>query len=323
MTISFSACFTLFSRITFLAASVEDSLTDLERLSRYEEGVSADPTENMSEEDAATWQKMNEEHGNKFKTASAGDQVEQDKMWAKGYRHILRWGPQSKQKNKDPLYGKTVAFLSKLVREDYPDEKGYKIESLDEPKSKTAADSDEKESKFEEGKPADPTENMSPEDKAKWDKYHGKVDKLAFNAGRDLDKAIEHGIANVNLKGPDATKTWYIVSHGGSYWLDKGTPPSSALAVIQEGDTVKSVKQRMRSKTSTLERYYKLAGNFPVILDEPPSEASSALPGDEKASRFEEGKPADPCKNMSDSDCAEWKKQNEAHKDQFKAASDL
>lgn len=38
--------------------------------------------------------------------------------------------------------------------------------------------------------------------------------------------------------------------------------------------------------------------------------------------KFEKGKPADPCKNMSEAECAEWKKQNEAHKDQFKNAAD-
>jgi len=52
----------------------------------------------------------------------------------------------------------------------------------------------------------------------------------------------------------------------------------------------------------------------------PPTEMTSALPGDEIQGRFEEGKPADPCENMSDEDCAEWKKQTEEHKDQFKAA---
>ena len=40
------------------------------------------------------------------------------------------------------------------------------------------ADESDADARFEEGKPADPTENMSPKDKAKWDKYHGKVDKL-------------------------------------------------------------------------------------------------------------------------------------------------
>ncbi len=38
-------------------------------LSRFEEGKPADPTENMSPEDAAEWRRMNEEHGDKFKTA--------------------------------------------------------------------------------------------------------------------------------------------------------------------------------------------------------------------------------------------------------------
>jgi len=39
-------------------------------------------------------------------------------------------------------------------------------------------------------------------------------------------------------------------------------------------------------------------------------------------SRFEEGKPADPTKNMSPEDAKEWKQQTEEHKDEFKAASD-
>jgi hypothetical protein len=37
--------------------------------------------------------------------------------------------------------------------------------------------------------------------------------------------------------------------------------------------------------------------------------------------RFEEGKPADPTENMSPEDAEEWEKQNDEHKDQFKAAS--
>jgi len=37
---------------------------------------------------------------------------------------------------------------------------------------------DEQLARFEEGESADPTENMSPEDKKKWEKYHGKVDEL-------------------------------------------------------------------------------------------------------------------------------------------------
>lgn len=47
---------------------------DLQALvARFEEGVSADPTQNMSPEDAAKWKAMNEEHRDKFKTAAYGD----------------------------------------------------------------------------------------------------------------------------------------------------------------------------------------------------------------------------------------------------------
>ena len=40
-----------------------------------------------------------------------------------------------------------------------------------------------------------------------------------------------------------------------------------------------------------------------------------------KEGKFEEGKPADPTENMSDDDAAEWERQNEEHKDEFKGAS--
>lgn len=42
--------------------------------------------------------------------------------------------------------------------------------------------------------------------------------------------------------------------------------------------------------------------------------------GDSKESKFEEGVSADPTKNMSKEDAAEWKKQTEEHKDEFKTA---
>jgi hypothetical protein len=49
--------------------NVDYAVEELERMARFEEGVHADPTVNMSEEDAAKWKAMNEEHGDKFKTA--------------------------------------------------------------------------------------------------------------------------------------------------------------------------------------------------------------------------------------------------------------
>lgn len=42
---------------------------------------------------------------------------------------------------------------------------------------------------------------------------------------------------------------------------------------------------------------------------------------DDKQSRFEEGKPADPTKNMSPEDAKKWKEEKERNKDKFKAAA--
>jgi hypothetical protein len=41
-----------------------------------------------------------------------------------------------------------------------------------------------------------------------------------------------------------------------------------------------------------------------------------------RRSRFEEGQPADPTKNMNPADAKEWKKQNEENKDNFKSATE-
>ena len=44
-------------------------LQDSDKTAKYEEGASADPTENMSPEDAAEWHKQNGIHRDNFKTA--------------------------------------------------------------------------------------------------------------------------------------------------------------------------------------------------------------------------------------------------------------
>lgn len=43
---------------------------------------------------------------------------------------------------------------------------------------------------------------------------------------------------------------------------------------------------------------------------------------EEKLSRFEEGKPADPTENMSDEDAKKWREENEKNRDNFKSAAD-
>ena len=47
------------------------------KIARFEAGVPADPTKNMSEEDKAKWQAMNEEYGDKFKTAASSAELKE------------------------------------------------------------------------------------------------------------------------------------------------------------------------------------------------------------------------------------------------------
>lgn len=49
--------------------------------------------------------------------------------------------------------------------------------------------------------------------------------------------------------------------------------------------------------------------------------ASDETLAEDKEARFEEGKPADPTKDMSPEDAKRWKEENEKHKDNFKSAS--
>jgi hypothetical protein len=64
---------------------------------RYEEGKPADPTENMTPEDAAEWKRNTEEHKDKFKTAGfASQKAPQTKKLPSGWE--LKWDPKRPDK---------------------------------------------------------------------------------------------------------------------------------------------------------------------------------------------------------------------------------
>lgn len=94
-------------------------------------------------------------------------------------------GPEFKEMNQNPpdsvvkvreqMAGKTAAI---------------EFISTDEMSSLLA---DDKEGRFEEGKPADPTENMSPEDAAEWWRQHGKNKDKFKGAAYDPLKYLEDG----------------------------------------------------------------------------------------------------------------------------------
>ncbi len=143
------------------------------------------------------------------RTAKKTEAQRDAEMYAKGYRHKILWGP-GKKGNKDALYGKTVKDVTKLIREDFPDEKGYKVVEIKKPKKACGCDGggDEMMAKFEEGKPADPTKNMTPEEKAKWEKYEGRIEHIASEldemmAGREhSQKGKGYGLTGPDRRGP-------------------------------------------------------------------------------------------------------------------------
>lgn len=185
-------------------ASVHAS--DDEKLSRYEEGKSADPTENMNEADAEEWKANTEEHGDKFKkdAASKAPQVIFQRM-KDAVEGMLEARVKIRQVHED-LSGinsdatGTVftnnyrnSEIERVSNELYELDHGIgrawrNVEHLEKTMKQTmikSAAEDEKRSRYEEGKSADPTENMSDADAKEWKENteeHG--DKFKAASGR-------------------------------------------------------------------------------------------------------------------------------------------
>jgi hypothetical protein len=73
----------------YMTLPVEEHMQD--HAARFEEGVSADPTKNMSEADAAEWKKQNAIHRSEFKTARAFDPSD----WPKALEDYVLYNPLS------------------------------------------------------------------------------------------------------------------------------------------------------------------------------------------------------------------------------------
>ena len=189
--------------------------------------------------------------------------------------------------------------------------------------------SDEKESRFEEGKPADPTEGMSEEDAKKWksntDKYEDKFKKSAAG-DRDVLQRVE---ARFNRLYPSLL-TEIRRDFGGGVVLevaeresDPGDNISCLVSIDEEG--LGAIQVIMGRKSVSVDG---LEANADVLSREAERlinrEAKGLLrsASDEKESKFEEGKPADPTDNMSEEDAKEWKSNTDKYEDKFKSASD-
>lgn len=140
-----------------------DTLAELEALARFEEGKPADPTDQMSPEDAAEWERMNDKHEDKFKEAAGRT------THLEGKKGFTMCGERA---HADTLVESVKDTSCHYCKQAWEKQHSKKAESA--LPGDVSDPIDQKTSKFEEGKPADPTDNMSEEDAKKWRIEHLK-----------------------------------------------------------------------------------------------------------------------------------------------------
>lgn len=189
--------------------------------SKFEEGKPADPTKHMDEEDAEEWDHQNEEHKDEFKAASRrANAADGDHPNPGGWGLVVRidTNPQGRPTGRvgyflyNPQGGgggstnagtsvastiKQAVYHSHLRGTSTPlvisvrqwDPAASDWASVKSWKTSAAALTDDKgrpiAAKFEEGKPADPTDDMSEEDAKKWDEMHDKYEDKFKKGGDD------------------------------------------------------------------------------------------------------------------------------------------
>lgn len=176
-------------------------------------------------------------------------------------------------------------------------------------KSMKSASDEDKQSRFEEGKPADPTKNMSPEDKKKWEKAN-EENKDKFKSA-SWKAPIARRPDRMNLQVGD--KVFY---NGHPATVVKTGLPS---AMGGRG----SIEVEIDGSPGRIKTDPGLDHNLTMFKGEKVPSLSDLLwkrdaSDEDKQSRFEEGKPADPTKNMSPEDKKKWEESNEENKDKFK-----
>jgi hypothetical protein len=228
-----------------------DAAEDEEKEARFEEGKPADPTKQMSPEDAKKWKSNTDKYEDKFKGASEEEEA--------------------------------------------------------------------KESRFEEGKPADPTKNMSPEDAKKW-KDH--VDEDGSNIKNAADPwKVEAALRPVDKKVVDA---FYEKKQAeGKVLITDGKKLEtlglgSAIIAEWRGSKIELGDDTGTRYEDSVIRYMKKS--IPKNTFGPDPRLASEK-DEEKQSRFEEGKPADPTKQMSPEDAKKWKSNTDKYEDKFKGAA--
>lgn len=269
--------------------------------SRFEEGKPADPTKNMDEKDAEKWKTEHERNKDNFKAAAKDDP-----------RWIIAKYPGKDQEGKPFKKGENVLYFPRtktfLTGSKADAEwRKFQVELADEDVYSNTLKSanEEHRSRFEEGKPADPTKNMDEDDAEKWKTEHEKH-KDEFKSAAEpptLLGALEH------------VKDYAITA------FRKGSNGNIRMALTD----LQTIALELGTVLSLLnangaEFGAKLAGYF--LRAKQNYNPAITSPAGLFMARFEQGKPADPTKNMDEEDATKWKNMNEEYGDKFKAAAE-
>jgi len=320
--------------------------SDLQALvARFEEGVPADPTKNMDPEDAAKWQAMNDEHGDKFKTAAGkpGDVWETPAgNWrgtnAKGQTESFETQEKAKAFAKGKGPGPDRA---ERARTDRVVEHGKKASDI----LRAIHRGDKVTITTAHGQQATGTAALLGP--------HGWVLNMGAGGART---AIATNDNIVNVKPAKRSAHVYLVgvNHNKEPMVDGHFDPTLMGMIltkitgmkVQPAGPNKAILETSHPSTRTVSvagilttwdkalkaallenaDMFKPAGrdSYRVEVNVGPiyEKGMKAADGeDAKEGKFEEGTPADPTRNMSPEDAAEWKRQNDANKDKFKTSA--
>jgi len=275
-----------------------ETVADDTKESRFEEGKPADPTKQMSPEDAAEWKKQTEAHKDEFKAATVADDTKEsrfeegkpaDPTENMDADDAKKWKQQTEEhkddfkaasaREEDILYETANLYLFQTPR-------GLEIR-LNGPTHAVVV-----------GKPNDITSA-----KRSMDRMERYPDKLRAMYKLSSDKEAASGDPRwIHAKYPGKTQDGEAFKKGDLvlYW------PSSKS--FMAGKKAEDAWRKFESEVADEDVYNS-------------SREASTLAEQLVESRFEEGKPADPTENMDADDAKKWKQQTEEHKDDFKTAA--
>jgi len=346
------------------------SASEDEKRSRFEEGKSADPTKNMSEEDAKAWKENTEEYGDKFKKEALDFAPNISRVLDIGAKELKKAAAAFGDDQEALGWLSTHVAVGKIKWALHMAKMNEKtaarlMDELLDHAGAAEASGLEKVARGEVMLPPDGLPSFSAPDAA--DSVQGAIESLK-HLYRLLSGhgAMRPGAISLSFKEAMvalAQAAWHLNLPDVHAILEKAklrtrVKSVDRLAFVEaeplslEGvdsildNLLKAARftkgygdqanyERMFFNLIKVLGYVQALGeNFQIpglgILDRvekilvPYAGGSRPMIAaeDEKRSRYEEGKPADPTENMSEEDAKEWKQNTEEYGDKFKAASE-